>query len=703
MLSFRRSAPMLGVIGLLFAFSQPWLGVRADNGDLLATSTALSGKEYGGICADSDGTFWAVGETTAKIAHLDGSLVKIGEITNPHGAGSFPNYILSRGITFRPSTQTFLVLAKNGADFKVKEVDRSGNELTGGAFTINAAAYPTANLFSLAYDPVYDQLWTVDDNNDQIFRVTLAGAMLAPKPYPKDVPTETILHGSGISFRQEGSTPYIYITYGDIFTLAPSRILELTVMGNPTGIEIPLENVPPPVAGEPVKKIGALQMGTYAGKNAALVIGEKGVIHAIEFLKPDPVPPTFLKANVSQSNEVELSWENHGGGPSGSYTSTSGIQIKRDGIPKATLTGTRTSWIDEGPLDDGSYLYTVQGSNGGPYSPVAKIQVVVGKGALLNWIPFPILPPQSQPFDIAVHPDNGEIYVTDAVAGRILHFDQNLQYIDDVPSPFPNPGGIAFNPNGTGGKKSLMVATASGVLMREIDLTGAPLDLTVPIDFQPISNPKMGGLVYNPATLLYTCIEINSKSLVSFDKNGNQSSSCTPPQIFTDGLNEGIGFDKYTQNFHATFDGGMVRELYASSCSPTNFNFSLESLGELAPTPDFVKGIDVAENTIFIASVTANAIFHVLISPQGQTFVRGDLNRDLTVNLSDVVIMAEYLFRSGPKPFCLDAVDTNDDGELDISDPVYSLFFLFVPGSPPPPAPYPNQGHDPTFLDNLKC
>ncbi|MCA8961943.1 MAG: hypothetical protein KDC38_15565, partial [Planctomycetes bacterium] len=45
---------------------------------------------------------------------------------------------------------------------------------------------------------------------------------------------------------------------------------------------------------------------------------------------------------------------------------------------------------------------------------------------------------------------------------------------------------------------------------------------------------------------------------------------------------------------------------------------------------------------------------------------------------------------------CPDRGDTNDDGAMDISDAVYLLSALFVPGSPTPPAPYPDEGDDPT-------
>ena len=79
-----------------------------------------------GIASDPDGTFWVAGETTGRINHLAADLTKIGDIPNPHGTGSFPNVILTRGIAFRASTSNLLVLAKDGGTFRIREVDRNG-------------------------------------------------------------------------------------------------------------------------------------------------------------------------------------------------------------------------------------------------------------------------------------------------------------------------------------------------------------------------------------------------------------------------------------------------------------------------------------------------------------------------------------------------------------------------------------------------
>ena len=83
-------------------------------------------------------------------------------------------------------------------------------------------------------------------------------------------------------------------------------------------------------------------------------------------------------------------------------------------------------------------------------------------------------------------------------------------------------------------------------------------------------------------------------------------------------------------------------------------------------------------------------------SAQAQ-FVRGDVDNDGIVSLPDPLATLSYLFISGsPVPVCLDACDTDDDGSVDLTDALGVLNFLFVTGSAAPAAPFPDAGADPT-------
>jgi len=69
--------------------------------------------------------------------------------------------------------------------------------------------------------------------------------------------------------------------------------------------------------------------------------------------------------------------------------------------------------------------------------------------------------------------------------------------------------------------------------------------------------------------------------------------------------------------------------------------------------------------------------------------VRGDLNRNGRVDMTDAVMINSWLFSGGPAPPCLNQADANDDGRVDVSDSTFILNWLFSGGpAPPSPGPY---------------
>jgi len=77
-------------------------------------------------------------------------------------------------------------------------------------------------------------------------------------------------------------------------------------------------------------------------------------------------------------------------------------------------------------------------------------------------------------------------------------------------------------------------------------------------------------------------------------------------------------------------------------------------------------------------------------------FIRGDVNLDGELSLTDVVTLLSNLFLGSTFTIrCPDSADMNDDGAMDISDAVAILGFLFLGHAPPEP-PYPFPGTDAT-------
>jgi hypothetical protein len=85
----------------------------------------------------------------------------------------------------------------------------------------------------------------------------------------------------------------------------------------------------------------------------------------------------------------------------------------------------------------------------------------------------------------------------------------------------------------------------------------------------------------------------------------------------------------------------------------------------------------------------------------GSTFRRGDVNDDGRIDISDPVMLLLHLFLDSFDPPCRQAADVDDSGAIQITDVVVALSYLFA-GGQCPPAPGIECGIDPT-PDSLGC
>ena len=101
---------------------------------------------------------------------------------------------------------------------------------------------------------------------------------------------------------------------------------------------------------------------------------------------------------------------------------------------------------------------------------------------------------------------------------------------------------------------------------------------------------------------------------------------------------------------------------------------------------------------------TLEAGFVRIVDGSESTFLRGDANGDLAVNISDAVFTLAYLFLGGTEPACPDAADADDSGKIELTDAVFTLSFLFSGGGARPlPPPYPDRGRDAQPDDLQPC
>jgi hypothetical protein len=143
--------------------------------------------------------------------------------------------------------------------------------------------------------------------------------------------------------------------------------------------------------------------------------------------------------------------------------------------------------------------------------------------------------------------------------------------------------------------------------------------------------------------------------------------------------------------------------------------YAAGSITSVTATDSGVKGAIVSwSDTTIVAEfqsrpteVTVTSVFGTATSEvRGGTelwlFVRGDCNDDGEVDISDAVFTLSSLFLGEGKPSCDDACDSNDDGAVDLSDAVNTLGALFLGNAEPPLPGMRDCGVDPTD-DNVGC
>ncbi len=64
-------------------------------------------------------------------------------------------------------------------------------------------------------------------------------------------------------------------------------------------------------------------------------------------------------------------------------------------------------------------------------------------------------------------------------------------------------------------------------------------------------------------------------------------------------------------------------------------------------------------------------------------YICGDASGDGEVNISDVILLVNYIFKSGPAPEPLEAADANCDSDINVADGVYVINYVFNSGPAP--------------------
>ncbi|NIP43139.1 MAG: hypothetical protein GWO41_02755, partial [candidate division Zixibacteria bacterium] len=123
-----------------------------------------------------------------------------------------------------------------------------------------------------------------------------------------------------------------------------------------------------------------------------------------------------------------------------------------------------------------------------------------------------------------------------------------------------------------------------------------------------------------------------------------------------------------------------------------NFNNIIATITGITDTT-YIPASSLPEGTVFWRVKAFNSEGHasdyqdvpylVIIDSSSQPQLRGDCNGDGSINISDAVVIVNYVFIGGDPPDPLIMGDPNCDGAVNVSDAVYLINYIFVGGPPP--------------------
>jgi len=150
--------------------------------------------------------------------------------------------------------------------------------------------------------------------------------------------------------------------------------------------------------------------------------------------------------------------------------------------------------------------------------------------------------------------------------------------------------------------------------------------------------------------------------------------------ITTQSLPPGIVDNPYNQQLGCAGGTGAINWL--------DKNGDLEGSGLALSSEGLLSGTPPAEMTVNFTAKAADgcgAVYEqpltVVISP---AYTCGDLNNDgIIADVTDLILLVEYMFTDGPPPVFPQSADFDSDGDITIADLIYLVDYMFSGGPPP--------------------
>lgn len=116
---------------------------------------------------------------------------------------------------------------------------------------------------------------------------------------------------------------------------------------------------------------------------------------------------------------------------------------------------------------------------------------------------------------------------------------------------------------------------------------------------------------------------------------------------------------------------GVTTVIAVSDSTVVSCNFSDDTITEIAPSGRIVVGFRTGDGPVAAAKYPSCYV------------ISGDADGSGEINISDAVFLVSYIFSSGPAPTSIGAGDANCDSHVNISDSVWIIAYIFAGGAGP--------------------
>ena len=145
------------------------------------------------------------------------------------------------------------------------------------------------------------------------------------------------------------------------------------------------------------------------------------------------------------------------------------------------------------------------------------------------------------------------------------------------------------------------------------------------------------------------------------------------------------GLSPYTYVDTLIAKGGTPPYYWEISSGTLPYTLSLDSLSGIisgVPVDTGTSNFTVLVKDSSTPQKSDTQVLTLTANP-GTPFLRGDVNDDSIISVSDVIHIINYLYKGGPPPSPLEKANANCDGEINVADVVYLINYLFKGGPPP--------------------